>query len=464
MGRMSPARAWLTDKLPLALFLLSLMFLTFVAGILASVAEIFPAEQVRNAYRAGTALYTQLTRFSDPLSTDLWVKARTPKTGLTIHEPDQAHPGLTLFTSGHAPKAFLLSMDGEILHEWHKPFSAVWDKSSPVRRPVQDRQVYFNKARLYPDGGLLAIYIGVGDSPYGYGMVRLDRDSNVVWKNLDRFHHDMDIGEDGRIYGLTHHYRSKPPHGTDLKLPILDDFLTVVSPSDGRTLKTISLLDAFNASDFRRLLWLVPSYSMADPLHTNGVDILDAQDAARLGTRVPAAAEGQVLLSFRELAGGTLALLDVETEEIVWATMGPWMSQHDPDVLPNGNLLVFDNRGKFGPGGQTRVIEFNPGNGEVAWTYGGDRKHHFESFIRGSQQRLPNGNTFITEDDGGRLLEVTADGTTVWEYINPVRDEREGKRIPVLSWAERIESDTLSAEFRASVEGNPLLAEETNTQ
>jgi outer membrane protein assembly factor BamB len=179
---------------------------------------------------------------------------------------------------------------------------------------------------------------------------------------------------------------------------------------------------------------------------------------------VPAAAEGQVLLSFRELAGGTLALLDVETEEIVWATMGPWMSQHDPDVLPNGNLLVFDNRGKFGPGGQTRVLEFNPGNGEIAWTYGGDRNHHFESFIRGSQQRLPNGNTFITEDDGGRLLEVTGDGTIVWEYINPVRDEREGERIPVLSWAQRIDSDTLSAGFRASVEGDTLLAEETNTQ
>jgi hypothetical protein len=454
-------RTWLSEKGALALWVVMVLFLTFVGGVVVAVAEKFPAKQVRDAYRAGTALYSKLSEYSDPLRSDLWSPARSDETGVTVNVADKVGPGLTLYTSGDAPKAHLISADGSVVHEWHKPFSEVWDKSSPVRRPVQDRQVYFNKARVYPDGGLLGIYIGVGDSPYGYGMVRLDADSNLIWKNLDRFHHDVDIAPDGRIYGLTHAYRQDQPEGTSFTPPLLDDYLVVVSPSDGRTLKKISLLDAVNASEFRRLLWHVPPLSLEDPLHTNGVDVLDHESAARLQSRLPVAAEGQVLLSFRELAGGTVALLDVDREVIVWAMRGPWLGQHDPDVLPNGNLLVFDNRGRFGGDTRTRVIEVDPGTGGLVWSYGGDHRRPLDSLIRGSQQRLPNGNTLITESSGGRLLEITADGEAVWEYFNPARDERDGQALTaIFSWAQRIDPESFAPEFRNRLNEHILLATE----
>ena len=41
------------------------------------------------------------------------------------------------------------------------------------------------------------------------------------------------------------------------------------------------------------------------------------------------------------------------------------------------------------------------------------------SFFISSAQRLPNGNTFITEGGTGRLFEVTKDGELVWEYYSP---------------------------------------------
>ena len=45
--------------------------------------------------------------------------------------------------------------------------------------------------------------------------------------------------------------------------------------------------------------------------------------------------------------------------------------------------------------------------------------HHFYSpFISGAQ-RLPNGNTLITEGSDGRLLEVTRNHEVVWEYVSP---------------------------------------------
>ena len=36
-----------------------------------------------------------------------------------------------------------------------------------------------------------------------------------------------------------------------------------------------------------------------------------------------------------------------------------------------------------------------------------------------SAQRLPNGNTLITEGSDGRIFEVTADHELVWEYVSP---------------------------------------------
>src|SRR3546814_18741294 len=62
----------------------------------------------------------------------------------------------------------------------------------------------FRSAHVFPNGDLLALYVGVGDSPWGYGLVKMDKDSNVIWKYLAHTHHDFDVAPDGSIYVLTH--------------------------------------------------------------------------------------------------------------------------------------------------------------------------------------------------------------------------------------------------------------------
>ena len=36
-----------------------------------------------------------------------------------------------------------------------------------------------------------------------------------------------------------------------------------------------------------------------------------------------------------------------------------------------------------------------------------------------SAQRLPNGNTLVTDSATGRIIEVTKAGEIIWEYVNP---------------------------------------------
>jgi hypothetical protein len=156
----------------------------------------------------------------------------------------------------------------------------------------------------------------------------------------------------------------------------------------------------------------------------------------------------QVLVSMREL--GAIGLLDLDKEVFTWAARGPWIGQHDPDLLPNGNMLLFDNVGDFGDRGDSRVIEFNPETYEIVWSYAGSADHPFQSVLRSDQQRLANGNTLITESDGGRLLEVTRDGEIVWEYVNPIRGGDGDEFIPIVAWGQRIDPGRLAPEFLES--------------
>lgn len=439
----------------IAVTVASTALLAFVLGSLATVYDTLPARVVEDAFRAGKALHLKLTRYDTPFQPDLWRLARTQAVGVTVHLPDKVQAGLTLYTSGHAQAAYLIDMQGREVHRWSLPFSAVWDKTAAVRKPQADGNIYIEKALLYPNGDLLAVYVAVGDTPWGYGLVKMDRDSRVIWKYLQHAHHDVDVGPDGRVYALINEVEMGRIEGyPQIRPPRIDDYVAVLSPA-GQELKRVNLLRAMARSPYARLLSTVPWYTTRDNgdyLHTNTVTILDGRRAAKL----PAAGPGRVLLSFREI--NTIAILDVEGEEIVWATRGPWLRQHDPNLLENGNMLLFDNQGHVGPGGVTRLIEFDPGTRQVVWAYAGSANERFESEVRSSLERLANGNTLITESDGGRLFEITASGEVVWSYLNPVRGGERGELVPIVAWGQRIDPAVLTADFRSRLQGAGTIA------
>jgi outer membrane protein assembly factor BamB len=356
---------------------------------------------------------------------------------VTVHIPGTAQVSYTLYTSGHAQKAFLIDLEGRVVHEWGVPFDMVWDETAAVRQLRPPSQIYIDRAIPYPNGDLLALYAAVGDTPWGYGLVKMDKDSNVLWKYLGRAHHDAAVAPDGKVYVLTHEVgQDVIEPALHLKPPRIDDYVAVLSP-EGHELKRIRLLDALLRSPYGRMLDTVPWYlslGSGDYLHANAIDVLDGSGTAKL----PVATAGRLLLSFREISA--IAILDLEREEVVWAARGSWQHQHDPDLLPNGNILLFDNRGHFGPDGFTRVIELDPTTEQVVWSYTGSAERPFLSEVRSSQERLASGHTLITESDGGRLLEVTPAGEVVWEYVNPARAAgADGQElIAILSSAERL--------------------------
>ena len=146
-----------------------------------------------------------------------------------------------------------------------------------------------------------------------------------------------------------------------------------------------------------------------------------------------------MLASFRNIS--TVLMIDKPTGDIIWKIGWDIISrQHDPSLLPNGNILIFDNgeRRKHDVRVFSRVVEIDPATKEIVWEYRDNPYFNFYSSRISGARRMPNGNTLITEGMFGRMFQVTPEGEVVWEYINPYfpagTDGYEDNRVFRCSW------------------------------
>jgi hypothetical protein len=391
---------------------------------------------------AGARAWQERGKSTIPVLSSEKAKVAKKKEGINVDKAEKTFDGFTLYTMSDGARAMLIDMRGTMVHRWELPFSQAWPDPPHVANPLADEQIHWFCCHLYPNGDLLAIYHADGDTPFGYGLVKLDKDSKLLWAYANNVHHDLDIGEDGSIYTLTQKLVSEPPPGLEfIPSPYLTDSLVVLSP-EGRELENISIPEAFINSPYALVLssdnsplddtnrsgpnaappqgpstpnrsvgYPKPPIVKGDLLHTNSVKVLSRALAAKF----PLFKAGQVLLSLRNRH--TLAVLDRPTRQVTWAAQGLWRRQHDAEFLDNGHLLLYDN---FGSRRQTRILEYEPLTQAIRWAYTNEDSTPFSAFMCGMKQRLPNGNTLIVDPDHRRLFEVTPDKELVWENYCPL--------------------------------------------
>jgi hypothetical protein len=87
--------------------------------------------------------------------------------------------------------------------------------------------------------------------------------------------------------------------------------------------------------------------------------------------------------------------------------------QHNPQWLGPGRVLVADSE-------NDRVVELHRTDGEwqVAWSL--ERAGGLELQWPRDADRLPNGNTLVTDSLNRRVFEVTPGGDVVWSYATPL--------------------------------------------
>jgi outer membrane protein assembly factor BamB len=430
----------LRERLERWFFFLALALLLVVTGMLLARYKIFPYPLVDDAIKGALAAAAQLGWIEDPDTGPDGTKGErsSTETGVTYYDAAAADQGLTVFSAGLGEEALLIDMNGRTVHRWSLSWSAIRERYGKEKK-LPDVRVSWRSIHLYPNGDLLVTLQGENITPYGLATFKLDKDSKLLWANLENAHHDATVDENGLIYTISQVIRrSAVPGVTALEPPILEDFVLVLSP-DGDIVHRISIVEAFVGTPY---LPAVGEFGdrrdwKGDYFHVNAIEPYDSRN------ETPVLRKGQVLISIRNM--DALATLDLNSGKIVWLLRGPWHRQHDPDIV-NGRIMLFDNHGDFSRGGRSRVLEVDPLTQEITWQASANDQYDLFSRWGASQQPLANGNVFINEAVPARLLEVTRDGTLVWEFHASGRDESGKFAAPILE-AKRYAPDDLRFQF-----------------
>ncbi|MEM7199713.1 MAG: arylsulfotransferase family protein [Planctomycetota bacterium] len=352
--------------------------------------------------------------------------------GVALHDRERAQPGYNLIVSGHAAEALLCDMDGVELHRWRFDVRG-FDPRRARRKASERAKSFWRRAHVFPNGDLLAIFDG-------YRLIRLDRESGLVWAVDGGCHHDVCVDDQGDIHALGRRVRrrARARAGFAQEGPIWEDEILTLN-SAGKVLRRVSVLECFLRSDYSAVLHRAARDG--DVLHTNTIEVLDG----RFADVFPAGAKGNVLIS--SPTTDTIAILDPRQRTVVWAMSGMWKYQHEPSLVDGGRVLLFDNQGHHG---KSKVIEFDPRTQQIVWSYRGADDAPLFSVVLGACHRLANGNTLITESTAGRALEVTAGGEVVWEYLNPQRIGKQNELVATLFDTVRLEPDYFAADFVAA--------------
>ncbi len=374
-----------------------------------------------------------------------------------IKNTDKAYPGYTLFAPKHFTSIYLMDNAGGIVNEWKSDYE-----------PGQS--VY-----LLPNGNMLhccltknKAFIGGGE---GGRLEEFDWDGNLVWEywlsdDANLMHHDIAPMPNGNVLAMVVEHKSieeatqagfNPDVLKDSKL--FPDYIVEIEktgPKSGKIVWQWHVWDRL-IQDFDKTKDnygdVAANPGKIDPNgsgrrakafwnHFNSIDYNAELD--------------QIVISCR--GNSEIWIIDhgITTEEARgpkgdllyrWGNPSTYrqngkqtlFQQHDSQWIPEGcpgagNILVFNNglgRG-YTSVDELEIADYNQ-DAKLVWSYTDpDPKTFFSQEISGAH-RLPNGNTLICAGVHGTLFEVTPDGETVWEYVNPVTSRvlKQGETVPL---------------------------------
>ena len=393
-------------------------------------------------------------------------------TGTTIFNPDKCWSGYTLFQAREMG-ALLIDMNGAEVQLW-KGVHGFPNKllpggylmgSSGDRNVAYGIQDYVDLIQVDWDGNIVwkfnqnEFIEDPGQDPQW--MARLHHDYQREGNPVGYYVPGMDPLVDSGNTLILSHKNTKNPGICDKLL--LDDTIIEVT-WDGEPVWEWICSDHFEEMEFseeaRNVMFRNPNMrpaggGMGDWMHINSMSLLGPNRWYDAGDE--RFHPENIIWCGRET--NITAIIEKKTGKLIWK-IGPdyhrtpelrelgWIiGQHHAHMIPRGlpgegNILVFDNGGWAGYGAPnpgspmghqnalrdySRVLEFDPTTLKIVWQYTPEEaglmhpvdSNRFYSPFISSAQRLPNGNTLITEGSGGRIFELTSDYEIVWEYISP---------------------------------------------
>ena len=325
--------------------------------------------------------------------------------------------------------------NGAVLHRYAPDIGALNRRSTikaefiDLSRDKNPQRYPISHPYLTDDGGLIF-----------HGMItplaKIDVCSNIVWMIDGVFHHSIESDADGNFWTASDLIPPLLPHVTAKGR---DNTLVKFSP-DGEILFEKSVGEILIENELEHLIYNVARPD--DPTHIN-----DIQPVLATG---PHWRKGDLFLSLR--SSSAIVIYRPSTNEVVWHRTGPWMMQHDIDILNDHQISVFDNNMAVLPWGErglgvsdTIVYDFSTGGFSSPFSDGFEL-NEIRTPTEGRSQILPDGELFIEEQNHGRLVKMNTAGDITWQYINRANDGR----VYTVHWSRYIEKSRALEAAKAS--------------
>ncbi|WP_158307445.1 arylsulfotransferase family protein [Methylomonas methanica] len=314
----------------------------------------------------------------------------------------------------------------EKVHTWHyADVDAIWKnsnlKTAHLNLAVDNEAEKFRgiHALLTENGD---IFTHTNDSP----IIKADAQSKLkLLQDEAIYHHSMETNHDGNIWVP----KRIEPKTVDIGGPrFRDDGIALISP-DGKVLFEKSVIQLLDENGLGYLIY-GKGKGNEDPVHLN-----DIQPALNDGNFWK---KGDIFLSLRNQS--MIVLYRPSNNKVLWYKQGPWMHQHDVDILNNYQISVFNNnaalaeKNRWAVRGTNNVLvyDFITDSIHSPWQSAFE-KLKLRTEIQGRDE-IVGRELFVEETEYGRLVQFSPDGTVSWQFVNRANDGH----IYLLNWSRLI--------------------------
>jgi len=356
------------------------------------------------------------------------------KRGWQFDPAAQAFPGYVLLSryDGDAGRHIIELVDianGSVAHTWRPDADRLLAGTTHQSTVVtferwRTRYFRFIHPLLLPDGGLV---LKDHQSP----LIRTDACGEMVWRREGSFfHHTTEPAADGSLWVPG---RIEPSVIEGAPPSFRDETIAHVSP-EGVIIDERSVAKILVDNGLAWQLFATGRYQ-DDLIHLNDVQPVPGDG--------PYWQKGDLFLSLRHLS--MIALYRPATNEIVWSKQGPWVAQHDVDVVDDHTIAVFSNNAfRFSTSGRGKVDGTNQ---IVFYDFAQDRvsrpfaplfaAQRIATVSEGLFEILPGGYLMVEEENSARFLVFAPDGTLAAEFVNRAADGKTYR----LGWSRFVSRD-----------------------
>lgn len=215
-----------------------------------------------------------------------------------------------------------------------------------------------------------------------------------------QYHHSIEPFQDSLIYVCSY---------VDNTLYMKNDAISLININTSKVVYKKSIPNILKKNLYGLLLG-------TNSITSINQDLIHVNDIQPVRQNTNFAVVGDLLLSLRSLS--TVILYRPKTDSILWYSIGPWLNQHDVDILNDDMIGIYNNNVIRGVGFPEKTFSNISTYNFKTKIYGFIHHEVFRNLkirsLNGSRfEILHNGNMFVEDSPGGMYYLISKEGNLI---------------------------------------------------